>query len=534
MKTAARNAFVVVAVLMLAALSPRAKASPRNLLAEGTDQYFWSADVVPSAAGEPPGVKTTIRYRSAGDQLRWQTASELHAVPVSLSTRGSELLVVLENGEWKIVSESGLRSGNSLPNDYRVLAMAGDVDDIWAVGAPPLGSATKTTAATPTTAATAPATQSARELKLFRLHRGEWKEVQPLPPMVRADQRDAISLAMLEGKLMLAVAGDDDRAIRVFTRLENGWQGGDDLATLAADGAMKLLTVRGRSALWVAEPGSPGSLYFAGAKWDGPAKLKPSEKLKSYDRRTLVGALGSMRLLASDGKGKLAEQLYALDGSTIGEASEAQTTSSATENKVARVIQFFLMTLLVLWMAMAVRQRPNVADAVRRMDSLGLASLPRRFLGGMIDVLPLFVSSFIVLRIAGKQTQPAAAIAFDSPEFAWMSAGLGVYFLHVTLFEVLFARSLGKFVTGTRVASLDGTRPPVLAILLRNLLRAVDVALLLPLLAVFSPLRQRVGDMAAGTIVVMNSTPIPQAPPEPESSAPPESSPPPPEPPTAA
>jgi uncharacterized RDD family membrane protein YckC len=69
-------------------------------------------------------------------------------------------------------------------------------------------------------------------------------------------------------------------------------------------------------------------------------------------------------------------------------------------------------------------------------------------------------------------------------------------------------RSIGKLLTGTRVAALDGSRATPAAILVRNLLRVIDILLFFPLSFVFfSPLRQRVGDMAGGTIVISNDAP---------------------------
>src|SRR4051812_25321347 len=139
MKPAARSDSPVVrlAAAMLfciASLAPlaRAAAPARDLLAHGTDQYFWSADVTPASPNDLPAtVNTVIRYRTAGDMLRWQKAAELSAQPTSLANRGSELLVVLDDGSWKIVSVSGgTRSGTDLPGGYSVLALAGDGDDI--------------------------------------------------------------------------------------------------------------------------------------------------------------------------------------------------------------------------------------------------------------------------------------------------------------------------------------------------------------------------------------------------------------------
>src|SRR5437763_5743081 len=101
MKPAARNGIEVVRlalammlIVVTGAAFARANPPRRDLLAHGNDQYFWSVDVTPVAAGEMPAtVDAVIRYRTAGE-LRWQKAGELSAQPVSLANRGSELLIV--------------------------------------------------------------------------------------------------------------------------------------------------------------------------------------------------------------------------------------------------------------------------------------------------------------------------------------------------------------------------------------------------------------------------------------------------------
>ena len=81
------------------------------------------------------------------------------------------------------------------------------------------------------------------------------------------------------------------------------------------------------------------------------------------------------------------------------------------------------------------------------------------------------------------------------------------------LAEALFARTLGKAIFGLRVANLDGSRVTARAAVVRNILRIVDLTLaLFPLVMVFfSPLRQRLGDVAAGTLVVRSGVIIPPA-----------------------
>jgi uncharacterized RDD family membrane protein YckC len=69
---------------------------------------------------------------------------------------------------------------------------------------------------------------------------------------------------------------------------------------------------------------------------------------------------------------------------------------------------------------------------------------------------------------------------------------------------VIGGRTLGKIILRLKVVTRQGGEPTALAMLTRNLLRMFDLSLLfLPVIAiVFSPARQRAGDLAAGTVVI--------------------------------
>lgn len=501
----------------------------RDLLAFGTEQRFWSADVIPFIQGKQSGTKTYLRVRAPGDS-QWKLITELEAPAVSLGNRGVELLVVLEGGDWKIVADDSARSGAALPGGADVLALAGDGDDIWAIGAAHVGdnsrgaatssstqpsSATTQAAASTTPAAARAATTSSSShpshpLGLFQLTRGDWTERDVLPHGLDRDDLRVLSFAMLDRKLMLAVV-DSDAAIRVFTRDERGWDKGVDITVAGAGGTtLRLLDLRGRPALWVSDRTGPGALYLAGERWQGPIRLQPSGELVNFDRVALTMALGQLRLLASDGKQRFAEQIYNPDGTLAGQATKAVTAPTPLDNKVAQLIQMLIVAVLFIWMMGALKQRPDTQEAAKRVQQLNLAPLGRRIVGGAVDLLPIAIGLCGYLQPGGAMPNaglaPAPEITYQSPQVAWLAAGIAMYLLHTTACELLFARSLGKFVTGTRVAALDGTRPRVLALLTRNLLRIVDIVLLFPPVFVFfSPLRQRVGDMAAGTLVVMRS-----------------------------
>jgi uncharacterized RDD family membrane protein YckC len=534
MKRAARNLILLCCVCLLAPSGAHVAAagSPvappkmvRDLLAHGTDETFWCADVVP-VTGQEPGTRTLLRYRHAGDAL-WKSAGEFPVAATSLSNRGAELLVVLEGGDWKLVADTGVRSGNSLPGGAEVLALAGDEEQIWAVAAarkgmslPAPAPASATTSAT-TRSIAQPATSplaKPHELGLFLLSKGNWVEKAPLPPGLRRGEIEAISLAAIDRKLMLAIA-TRDRAVRVFVHSPRGWEGGEDIATLGDGGRLKLLDLHGRPGLWIGDATSPGSLYLGGDRWQGPAKLQPEPKLAAFDRTALAAALGQLRLLASDGKGRLAEQIYSTDGTRSGETTEGRTAAGPTDARLVQMLQLILVAIMFVWMMGTLRtQRPGLQEAVRRADELNLASVTRRGIGALIDALPIVIGASLAERASSAASSPLAGrLTYESPELAWLGAGIAIYLLHTTLLEVLMARSIGKFITGTRVAALDGTRPRALSLLIRNVLRLVDIILVFPPIFVFfSPLRQRVGDMAAGTIVVRDGTPIvdPIEPPE--------------------
>jgi uncharacterized RDD family membrane protein YckC len=116
----------------------------------------------------------------------------------------------------------------------------------------------------------------------------------------------------------------------------------------------------------------------------------------------------------------------------------------------------------------------------------------------MIDALPVIaaLAARFVFAGAASATTPIFEILF------WFSVAL--YILHTMAAELLTGRSIGKMVCGLRVVSLSGEPARPGQIVTRNLLRVVDAVLFFtPLLLVpFSPIGQRIGDAAAGTIVV--------------------------------
>src|SRR6185503_11369672 len=118
------------------------------------------------------------------------------------------------------------------------------------------------------------------------------------------------------------------------------------------------------------------------------------------------------------------------------------------------------------------------------------------------DMIPLLAAvTYAAIKV--DRTRAFQELISDRQAVIAIGAGIVIYFLHITAAEISTGRSIGKILSGLKVVSLDGRRAAPGAIVIRNVLRIIDVGLLfMPLVVIFySPLRQRAGDAAAGTLV---------------------------------
>jgi uncharacterized RDD family membrane protein YckC len=98
-------------------------------------------------------------------------------------------------------------------------------------------------------------------------------------------------------------------------------------------------------------------------------------------------------------------------------------------------------------------------------------------------------------------------------KFSWAVAGpsLAIYFLYHPVIELIMrGRTPGKRIAGIRLVSRQGEIPSAGAILLRNLFRVLDALPSLYVLglacAVFTRHHVRIGDIAAGTLLIIDAT----------------------------
>jgi uncharacterized RDD family membrane protein YckC len=144
----------------------------------------------------------------------------------------------------------------------------------------------------------------------------------------------------------------------------------------------------------------------------------------------------------------------------------------------------------------SVFQQWNQSEKPTAAISLAPAELYPRFVAGMIDLLPVVAAIAVLLTFTSATDDLTQMPSLKGVGI--LAAGMIVYLLHTTLTEIRLGRSVGKWLMGLTVVTIDGKTPNRSQLMLRNLLRVVD-----PLVMILvSPLRQRSADNIAGTVVV--------------------------------
>jgi uncharacterized RDD family membrane protein YckC len=505
----------------------------RDLLADAGLDQFWIARVTRDTQDNTFETSIVYRTKFAGN-ADW---TELPPIPdrvVSMANSEGELLIVLANGQWEIADDTDIRSGPSGETWDTMLAVAAEQNVVWAV-VRNSGSITTqespTTGATEAEASTGAATQPQADTRLMisEFADGRWTKPRPLPEGV-SDDPSEMSLAVVNELPVLAWRRGDGRLAISELSAAHGWNKPVLVAAPAGPIDFKLLTVNenDRAVLWMAsappttQATTQASVRTAGTVLIGNdftrriALTMPKPVAGGINSQTLVAAFGNLRWIAYSGDQQI-EQDYSLDAFP---KSFSPVKMSMTAGPTPMVIQLAPWlggdAVLVLLAGLAgVRQRNMTAQEVVSGEAAGasggeasgkpdakprLAPLGVRFVAGLVDLAPI-LAVFVILRPASSPNLLASIDRESLKQLLWIS--VAAYVLHTLAAEMICGQSIGKIVFNLRVMGADGKPAKPLAILVRNLLRVLDVMLALPLLIVLvTPLQQRVGDMLAGTVVI--------------------------------
>ncbi len=244
--------------------------------------------------------------------------------------------------------------------------------------------------------------------------------------------------------------------------------------------------------------------------------------------RMAVGALGGAGELAAagcndriyvvsrDNVGKLRQMEISFSGKSLVPAQIITPVSGAvgapeSYEKIV-IMGLFILMILSLW------HRKEPFDARALSNHFVVARLYVRFGAALVDMSVAALAVMFIFHLYSNDSwnllfNQVRAVMF-SPEQLLLDPQLltllGIYELHVTLGEIFFSRSIGKFLFSLRVVSQDGGKPGIVAILLRNVFRIPEMMVVVLLIYVFvSVQRQRLGDLLAHTVVVSpRETPI--------------------------
>ncbi|RJP35113.1 MAG: RDD family protein [Phycisphaerales bacterium] len=306
-----------------------------------------------------------------------------------------------------------------------------------------------------------------------------------------------------------------------------GWTPLPEVALQEGEELLDAGTTHGAAALLLAAGGAAaptvrtlvldGSAWVEGASWrvDAPFPI---------DSAGLRGTLLPEEIVlgARDGQGLVHYARWsAADGSMVAGFQPVQALVPAPYAFVrvwlSRMVEFGLLGLAFI--VVFFRRHDSVAAAIPLPVTLTLAPLSARLSAFVIDAALLAGGGYAALLAAGLPVTEdwlAATWARTRLDVAGkvqllLLIGLALAAYGV-VFETAMAATPGKRLLGLAVVGPEGARPGFKAILLRNLLRLVDLQVPpVLLLVVMTVNRQRVGDIIARTVVVCPSGRVPQA-----------------------
>ena len=192
----------------------------------------------------------------------------------------------------------------------------------------------------------------------------------------------------------------------------------------------------------------------------------------------------------------------------------------------------FTWVLLGGFVAMFLTRPPGASQPFALPPTMKPGNPIKRVLAAFIDLVPWSAISFVVFQPGGPAASPQELFDYlrnfedtqpmpTNLAYFIISSSL-LYVAYGTIMEHKFAATLGKMIFALRVVAQDGAKPGWRVVLLRNLVKIIEMSwpvVVVPLaLMLFTRNKQRMGDFVARTAVIdTRFTPPPellQPPPE--------------------
>ena len=491
-----------------------------ELLAHGSGERLWLAVTTPANWAESQ--RTFVRERAM--QGDWHDLNNFPSRLISLADFHGQLVVSLDNGEWKRISGDQFASGSPLPGHGEILALAGQDAGLWAVGfaegaRPETVSSTTTRTTGLQSAAAKPALPTTRpeQLQLYQLAADHWTHVAELPPEVRTAQGVEISLISSKGSPIIAYKESANGISMLRFNPENkSWLAAGKIKTSFSVRKLKLMSARDKVMAWAVGENGVGAFYF-------PQENQPAIDMAWREQLLSVPASVSVMDSAATAAGdelhlfiirpdeEFVEQKYSLGGKEqLHSLTKLPPPTNPEETTLKELINWGLLGLLMVITLVTANKGGSAEVVTVEKVELPVATFGLRLAAGLIDLWPAYIYEILVVHHFQNGVKLSQLYTDHFlVQVGWILSA--VYLLHMVAGEIFWGRTIGKFCVGLRVVAMNGQRAPIGSIVLRNLLKVIEVLVLVgfPLIVIFfNPLRQRIGDFAAGTVVIAKNPPV--------------------------
>lgn len=526
-----RAAWLAAAALGVLA-SPAAAQGPRVLIAGGDDlawAVFAGADTDSDSGLPINDVLASRRFMPSDRSSAWQREPSIVGdIRMATATRDA-LYLAFSDGSLAQRTARGTDPVARLPTGCVLNAWAGDAsgDAVFAavhVSPDLLATATTTSASAAETSETQPTSAPTLEPgpQILRLARGEWTQVAHLP--AEAPPATPTAIAVRENRVILLYVDREPALARTWEWNDADWNAAELPEELARNDVQRwwlgwrsqgpaLLTLHrsevdqpARSELWQRADGNWNRLGTLTEAPGRPAALRePFAAGFAHDRLLLArhGEKGQFDLGWAPIKSDATVQFTALN---LGQATQPRPWISWLNT----LAMFALLAFLFL-------VRPERLYAPVRLAPHWTLALPTwRILAAVLDLLPAVVLTAAwwappLMKLATSAsvlTPEQIQVETDARFWVVRLYVLPVYAVYCLVWEATLGTTPGKYLLGCRVIDEEGGRPSAQRLIIRNVMRIVELGLVMVLLCdlflvlVASQRRQRIGDLLAGTLVV--------------------------------
>jgi hypothetical protein len=347
-------------IILLICASSAPCAEPADVMVHGAGRSsganatnpVWIVQYIDSK--DPKDAGSIVYFREKIGDDKWQQFEKIAFRVVEITSHASELVVVKDNRTSWAWFSSRFTYGPELPDHQKILAIAGDKKNLWAIGSPTSRSAA-TTRSTATTRPSLPI--------LHQLIGDTWTAQDvPWPAGISFDTPEQVSMTIINENPIVAInTGDRFIQLLQYSRTSRRWEKMKAIeSTPKPPRWFKLLNFADQPAVWVWAEGDAG----LGQIWtiNRPITLPDVSGIDVGDADVTIAG-DTIWLVYHNNQGKLLQQRFNSDGSKVDDtAKEVSWNKPQGANNHGDWITIGVMTMLTFLILSALLRRRAAAN----------------------------------------------------------------------------------------------------------------------------------------------------------------------------